>query len=348
LPCAALPSIIVSMAESFPLRNLLDTAPDGFVVVDPAGRIVWANQTAHVLFGYDGAELLGRAIEDLVPARLREEHRHHRGTYTEHPHGRPMGLGLDLLGRRKDGSEFPVEISLSPFESDSGLLVTAVVRDVSERKAQEEERNILALELETERERDRIAMDLHDGVMQDIYAIALGLELSVDGETADAAIVERSIGRLHDVIRSIRSFIFDLRPREFSGSLAEALSNLAEEFAQNSQIPAHAEVDASIEVDEQVATVVYHIAHEGLSNVRKHAGATNVVLRLVDAGGESRLEIVDDGVGFDTTVSPPEGHHGLRNMAARARAIGGALQIKSRPGAGTTLSVVLPASREAG
>jgi signal transduction histidine kinase len=189
-------------------------------------------------------------------------------------------------------------------------------------------------------------MDLHDGVMQDIYAVALGLELSLDGTNADAAIVERSIGQLHDVIRGIRSFIFDLRPRQFSGSLAEALSNLAEEFGQNSQIPTRVEVDASIAVDEQVATVVYHIAHEGLSNVRKHAGASNVTLRLVRANGESRLEIVDDGSGFDTSISPPEGHHGLRNMAARARAIEARLVISSSPGAGTTLALVLPESRD--
>jgi PAS domain S-box-containing protein len=338
------PSIIVSVAERIPLQNLLDSAPDGIVVAGSEGRIVWANQTAQVLFGYDDGELLGRAIEDLVPTRLRDEHVQHRASYTQHPRGRPMGLGLNLLARKKDGTEVPVEISLSPLLGSDGTLVTAVVRDVSERKTLEEERNILALELETERERDRIAMDLHDGVMQDIYAIALALEFSLEGGKADGAVVERSIGQLHDVIRSIRSFIFDLRPRQFSGSLDEALANLAAEFGQNSQIPTRSDVDPDVVVDEQVATVVYHIAHEGLSNVRKHAKASLVVLRLRVNNGAGRLEIIDDGSGFDPSADPPQGHHGMRNMAARARAIDATLEISSQPGQGTTLALEFPAA----
>lgn len=336
-------------AESLPLRNLLDVAPDGFVVVDSSGSIVWANQTAHTLFGYRDVELIGRPVDDLVPQRLRDTHVGDRTGYQENPHTRSMGLGMDLLARKKDGSEFPVEIGLSPLHTRDGILITAVIRDISNRKRLQEERNVLALELETERERDRIAMDLHDGVMQDVYAVALGLELSLDGDgesaTADARIVERSIEQLQEVIRSIRSFIFDLRPRQFTGSLAEGLSNLAEEFAQNSQIPTSADIDTELGVEETTATVVYHIAHEGLSNIRKHASAASVHVSLKRLQDDGEMLIEDDGAGFDTTVAPPEGHHGMRNMATRARAIGASLELRSVKGKGTSLRLVFPLSR---
>jgi len=335
--------------EGVPLRSLLDFAPDGFIVVNDEGKIVWANQTAHRLFGYGEAELIGRAIEELVPERLRPDHSGHRSAYQSSPRNRSMGLGLNLLARRKDGGEFPVEISLSPLRTNDGLLVTAVVRDVSERKALEEEHNLLQLELETERERDRIAMDLHDGVMQDIYAVALGLELALDAEPdarfADSRIVERSIGQLHDVIRSIRSFIFDLRPREFAGSLPEALSNLAEEFNQNSQISTIAEIASGPDAEADISLAVYHIAHESLSNVQKHARAASVTLRLSFDDGHGCLEVIDDGAGFDTSQSPPEGHHGMRNMASRARSIDADLHLDSAPGRGTALRLVFPLRR---
>jgi PAS domain S-box-containing protein len=308
--------------------------------------VVWANQTAHTLFGYRDVELIGRPIEDLVPERLRPLHIGHRSSYEENPHSRSMGLGLDLLARKKDGSEFPVEIGLSPLHTRDGVLVTAVVRDISTRKKLMEEREVLALELETERERDRIAMDLHDGVMQDVYAVALGLELSLSGEGesayADARIVERSIGQLHEVIRSIRSFIFDLRPRQFTGSLSEGLSNLVEEFAQNSQIATVADVDVDLDIDETTATVVYHIAHEGLSNIRKHAAAGNVHVSLRRLKGQAEMLITDDGNGFDTLAPPPDGHHGMRNMSTRARAIGATLELQSEEGKGTSLRLVFP------
>ena len=333
-------------AEGLPLSYLLDSAPDGFVVVDAQGDIVWANQTAHQLFGYLDVELIGRRIEDLVPERLRAGHQDYRREYQSTPRPRSMGLGLNLLGRKKDGIEFPVEISLSPLQTKEGLLVTAVVRDVTERRVLEEERAVLSLELETERERDRIAMDLHDGIMQDIYAVALGLELalveSADERYADANTVERSIGQLHEVVRSIRSFIFDLRPRQFSGRLGEALANLAQEFKQNSQIETEVRLGDDMEVDFAVAVAVYHIAHESLSNIRKHAKADKVTVSLHVLDGQGCLEVTDNGIGFDTSLSPPDGHHGMRNMAARAGAINAILGVDSTPGEGTTLSVRFP------
>src|SRR5690606_10708344 len=106
---------------------------------------------------------------------------------------------------------------------------------------------------ETERERDRIGMDLHDGIMQDVYAAALSLELALmdsdQGSYARGETVEKAIDQLHDVVRNIRSYIFDLRPREFTGTLPEALHNLAQEFSQNSGIETKAVIEGDGALD---------------------------------------------------------------------------------------------------
>jgi PAS domain S-box-containing protein len=118
-------------------RGLLEAAPDAIVIVDLEGRIVLVNAQTEQLFGYSRAELLGEKVEMLVPKRLRAQHQLHRSSYAHEPTPRGMGAGLELFGVKKDGREFPVEISLSPLETDEGTLISSALRDVSERKAAE-------------------------------------------------------------------------------------------------------------------------------------------------------------------------------------------------------------------
>jgi PAS domain S-box-containing protein len=230
------------LSDDLPITptRLLEASPNGWMVTDGAGAIRFLNLRSEEMFGYQRDELIGQPVEVLVPQRLRKVHAHHRGAYSEHPTMRPMGLDLQLTARRKDGTEFPVAISLGPVETPRGTFVIAVIRDISDRLAMEEDRNRLRVELEMERERDRIGMDLHDGIMQEIYAAGLTLDLALSDlrerpDVAEAEI-ERSIEQLHEVIRNIRSYIFDLRPRQFGGSLESALTDLVREFRQNTQI----------------------------------------------------------------------------------------------------------------
>jgi len=119
--------------------GLVDAAPDGMILADESGQIILVNRRTEELFGYERAELLGKAVEELVPERFRQMHRLHRTRYRAEPRTRPMGSGYDLFGRRSDGSEFPTEISLSPLRTQTGILVVASIRDVSDRIAAEAE-----------------------------------------------------------------------------------------------------------------------------------------------------------------------------------------------------------------
>jgi PAS domain S-box-containing protein len=129
-------------------ESLLESAPDAIIAVDHAGRIVLVNSQTDEMFGYRRDELLGQTVELLLPTRFRDIHVAHRTNYGRAPSTRPMGVGLDLWGRRKDGTEFPVEISLSPIRSDNSSLIVSIIRDVTARKETQEQIRELNVELE--------------------------------------------------------------------------------------------------------------------------------------------------------------------------------------------------------
>jgi len=140
---------------------VLDAAPDGMFIVDAQGQILLANRQAHAMFGFAPSELVGQRVETLLPEAFRASHAAHRNAYGRAPRARPMGSGLDLLARRKDGAEFPVEISLSPMATPDGVVVIAAVRDITERKRIEADLRTLNEDLARKREEaERAALAL--------------------------------------------------------------------------------------------------------------------------------------------------------------------------------------------
>jgi PAS domain S-box-containing protein len=136
-----------SAAAEARFRGLLEAAPDCVVIVDLDGIVQMVNRQTEVLFGYPREELLGQPVEILMPERFRGRHYGHRTSYANDPHTRPMGIGLELFGRRKDATEFPVEISLSPMSSEDESVVISIIRDVTRRKETEQRLRAAAMDL---------------------------------------------------------------------------------------------------------------------------------------------------------------------------------------------------------
>jgi two-component system, NarL family, sensor histidine kinase DevS len=202
-------------------------------------------------------------------------------------------------------------------------------------------------------ERERIGRDLHDGVIQRLYAVSLSLEdldaIVVAEPEEVLARVDRAIDGIHRSIADIREFILGLRPGLSGNDLAHGLHALADELRLTSAIDVELEI-----VDEETlqrlgpaaGDQLLHLVREACSNIARHSRATRVRMAVTQRPDELVIEIADNGIGFDQTAVAPGRHHGLMNLRDRAVAAGGRLEIDTRPGAGTRLIVHLPATTE--
>lgn len=199
-------------------------------------------------------------------------------------------------------------------------------------------------------ERERIGMDLHDGIIQSIYAVGLVLDyarLSIHEDPEQALEkINQAINGLNHAIRDIRTYILDLRPRQFreNESLADGIRRLVDEFRANSttaiSLSLGEETDLTLPVE--AATTIFHICQEALANIAKHAQATRATVALWGTPDRVLLEVSDDGRGFDLERMSTTLGHGLSNMHRRARKVGGDVEMNSAPGEGTTVLVWVP------
>ncbi len=201
-------------------------------------------------------------------------------------------------------------------------------------------------------ERERIGMDLHDGIIQSIYAVGLALDyarMEVETNPRKALVkVEQAIEGLNGTIRDIRTYIMDLRPRQFRGeNLMDSLQRLIDETRLNT----HLEIiltgpdSGSVILPTPISTALFHISQEALANIAKHAQAHLAKMSIWLAPGRVMLEITDDGVGFDVINTSLSLGHGLANMRTRARKMGGDIEVNSEPGKGTSVLAWVPLDR---
>jgi two-component system sensor histidine kinase DevS len=201
-------------------------------------------------------------------------------------------------------------------------------------------------------ERERIGMDLHDGIIQSIYAVGLALDyarLEVETNPDKALVrVEQAIEGLNSTIRDIRTYIMDLRPRQFRGeNLMDSLQRLIDETHTNTrlEISLTNPSNGSVVLPTAIATALFHICQEALANVAKHAQAHQAKVTMWTTSERAMLEITDDGLGFDINTLKLSLGHGLANMQTRAHKMGGDIEITSEPGKGTSVLAWIPLSQ---
>ena len=323
------------------MRAIVETAVEGIITIDERGIVELFNPAASGIFGYPPEEVIGQNVNMLMPFPYCDQHDAYLANYLRTGQAKIIGFGSEIIGRRKDGSLFPMDLSVGEVRIGERRLFTELVRDISERRQLEQ-----AVAAAAEQERARIARELHDGLGQQLGGLLFLMNgLSRDLQSANspqadtASQLSKELATAITQARNLAHELYAVPPQP--DGLVQALENLAERVATERGIECAFAGETSVLVHNQfAASHLYRIAQEGVQNALKHSRATRIDLELTQQTASVELKVRDNGIGFPTQQNSRG--LGLHTMEQRARLIGGRLIVQSNSGGGVEIVCTVP------
>lgn len=362
-------------------RSVVETANDAIISIDTDGDVVFWNRGAEIMFGYVSEAIIGKPVTRIIPERFRGIHQSQMSRGTIHEPG-VLAKPLVLAGLRRDGTDFPIELSLASWKTEDGTFFTGIIRDITERIAIEQALRNSQNELEKrvdertaelsranrelqrlssklldahEEESKRIGQELHDGLAQSLSAIKVWIESAILQIARDkptegiVASLESVVSLAQRAVEDVRRISRNLRPSILDdlGILA-TISWLCQEFESvydGIRIEKQIDIDED-DIPEPLKLVIFRIMQETFNNIAKHSRANRSRIVLRKQNGKIELTIDDNGIGFNIdealSAEGPERGLGLASMTERGKYSGGSVSITSGSNKGTTISATWP------
>jgi len=345
---------------------ILDSGLDAIITIDAGGHINEFNPAAEKMFARARASVMGKELADLIiPPSLREKHRRGLERCLANGHGLLLGKRMETTAMRADGKEFPVELTINKVQLEGPPLFTGFVRDITDRKRAEkqlrdsrEQLRALAAYLQSVREEERthIAREVHDELGQTLTALKIDLawldkrmaELSDSDELKQfEEKLKEVLGRVDGIIATVRKIASELRPPVLDDlGLEAAVEWQIREFEKRTGIKCRFTGSLKhVDLGPELATAVFRIFQETLTNIVRHADATQVIIRLKEESDKLVLEVQDNGGGMTGRELAGTRSLGLIGMRERATMLDGEVNIIGRQGKGTTVGVRIPIQR---
>src|SRR3989475_4498457 len=325
-------------------RSVTQSTHDAIIVADQQGHIQSWNRGAQLMFGYTETEVLNQPLTLLMPPHYHEPHSRAMARVMQTGESRLVGQTIELTGMRKDGTEIPLELSLAMWKAKTGTFCSGIVRDLTERKREEQTRARLAALVFEAAERRRIAGELHDQIGQMLTALKLTLEaVGRQQDVMSGGKLELAQRSVEELIRRRHDGALALRPPMLDDlGLVPALLWFFQKYTAQTNVQVtfqHTGLERRFE--QEVETAAYRVVQEALTNVARHAKVTGAMVRVWAVDGTVWVQIEDKGIGFDLSFKPST-TLGLTGMLERARGLGGDLTMESAPGRGTRVTAELP------
>lgn len=326
------------------LESILETAVEGIVTIDREGVIQSFNSAAEEIFGYEDEEVIGENVSILMPKPYRDEHDEYIHDYLRTGERKIIGIGREVRGRKKDGTVFPMDLSVSEVKLEDKIIFTGFIRDISERRRLEN--RLLRI---SEEERRKIGRDLHDGLGQMLTGIGLisqnlARKLKVNGLPGadEVAEIYKMIREADEQAKALAHGLVNIELE--SEGFSEAVRHLCDRAKKMFKIDCRCDFDDKIEIENDMTKLhLYRIIQEAVSNAVKHGEATKVEVGIHREKNYVRITVTDNGVGFKGSKKRDKIKGiGMNTMNYRAHILGGNLNVEESEEGNTMIVCTIP------